>query len=552
MFRSVYTKTLRDLRWGILGWGLGLGALVVTTAVGWSIAYPDAQSRAALAAQLQGGLSVVQVFYGPPRNVDELGGFVEWRALGLAPVLLGLYLILAGTGMTRGAEESKAIEIVAATPRPRSRIMLQQAAALATALAMAVTLIGSLTVVSGVFTGDGPLSILRAAGTAANLAAAALLFGAIGLLFAQLFPRRRSAAFAAAGLMATFQMANTLPLAVKSLRDLRYISPLYLHTRSSPLANGNFDWPAFAGLLGLGLVIGAAALVLSQRRDLFDIYRPGGGAIPSGRPAEAAGPGRAGRAGGAFFRNTFGRAFRDGFGSTVAWTIGIGALTVLLTALTPNIREALLEQQNSAMVRQLERAGLLSERGILSVMLFSYLPPLAALFGVTFAASFAGDEVNQRLELELSTPVRRWSLFAQRLAAAATAQAVTIAVVFAATAVTVEASGVDVPMVALAAAMTALFVLAVCLLAFGFAVAAWKPVATAAIAAGGVAVFYFSEVLVPLLDLPGWARNVTPFGLFGQPLIDGLEPWRLAALGGIAAALGLAGAVQFQRKDVAK
>ena len=136
--RSVYLKTLRDLRWGVLGWGGGLGMLVLVTAIGWTKAYPDQSSRLQLAAQIQGGLSVAQAIYGPPRAIDQLGGFVEWRTLGLAPVLLGLYLILAATGMTRGAEDAKTIEVVAATPRTRSRVLVEQTGAAITGLAVAL------------------------------------------------------------------------------------------------------------------------------------------------------------------------------------------------------------------------------------------------------------------------------------------------------------------------------------------------------------------------------------------------------------------------------
>ena len=83
---------------------------------------------------------------------------------------------------------------------------------------------------------------------------------------------------------------------------------------------------------------------------------------------------------------------------------------VLMTALVPNVRQSLLGQ-SGPFAKQLEKAGLTSEKGILSVLLFSFLPPLATLFGVMLAASWAGDELNQRLELELATPAPRWRVF---------------------------------------------------------------------------------------------------------------------------------------------
>ncbi len=471
MFRSVYLKTLRDLRWGIIGWGCGLGVLLLFTAAGWSIAYPDAASRAQIAAQIQGGgLSAAQVFYGPPRNIDTVGGFVEWRVLGLAPVLFGLYLILSATGMTRGAEESRTIEVVAATPTTRVRLLLEQVAALVTAIALACAILGALTLAAGLVSGEPTPDPARTAAASANVAAAALPFGAMGLLAAQLFPRRRNAALAATGAMVIFHFANTLPLAVAGINWLRYLSPLYLYTRSSPLADGHMDWLALGGLLATAATVSAIAFAASQRRDLFDTLH--GRRLPLPEPELRAASVRSGPASpGLFLRNSLGRGLRDAIPSSAAWTAGLGAFAIILTALVPNMRTALLERPAGGFFR-----SLVTERALLSALLFSFfLPPLVASFGVTLGASWAGDELAQRLELELAAPVPRWRVFTQRLIAAIVAEAAVIALIAIAIAVTIQIGGVDVPVERVAAASGALVLLAACAVAVSFAIASWRP-----------------------------------------------------------------------------
>ncbi len=47
-------------------------------------------------------------------------------------------------------------------------------------------------------------------------------------------------------------------------------------------------------------------------------------------------------------------------------------------------------------------------------------------------------------------------------------------------------------------------------------------------------------------------RDVTIFGLYDAPLADGVTPWRVATLAVAAIAVAAAGAVSFQRKDIAK
>ena len=169
MLRSVYTKTLRDMRWGVMGWGIGLGVLSIVYAFSWATAYPDEASRQQLANQIQGGLSAVQAFYGPAINVQQLGGFIEWRLFGIVPVLLGLYLILAITGMTRGAEESGVAETVSATAPTRGYVARRQIAAAATGAVIAAALLGLLTMGSGMFIGEPAPRAVRVAEESANI-----------------------------------------------------------------------------------------------------------------------------------------------------------------------------------------------------------------------------------------------------------------------------------------------------------------------------------------------------------------------------------------------
>ena len=551
MLRSVYLKTLRDMRWGILGWGGGLGLLVIVTAYGWATAYADAPSRLQFATQVEGALSVAQAIYGPPRSIETLGGFIEWRVLGLAPVLLGLYLILAATSMTRGAEEARTIETVAATPCTRRRVLGEQAGGLVTGLVVAAVLAGLFTAASGAAAGEATPALSRVCRAILNLGLAASLFGACGLLAGQLLIRRRTAALAAAGAMAAMHLVNTVPLVEPGLRVARYASPMYLYSRSSPLSNGHMDWPAASALLVLAAGVTALAMLASGKRDLFDVWRlrdPAAG--HEAQPAHSGGGGPAARQWA--LRSALGRGLGDTLGPTVGWAIALTLLAALVTAILPNIREALLEQPDGELLRRLKSAGLTSERGMLSALLFSLLPPLVTVFSVMLAASWAGEELSQRLELEVALPVARWWMFLQRTAAAVIGLGLALFSVATGMIVTIELGHIDVPIAAVATASAALLVLAGTVLAAGFATASWRPALTTPIAGVFVAVSYFANLVIPLLGLPSWARYVSVFGLFGSPLADGAAPWRLGVLAGLAVALTAAGAVGFQRKDIAR
>ena len=171
---------------------------------------------------------------------------------------------------------------------------------------------------------------------------------------------------------------------------------------------------------------------------------------------------------------------------------------------------------------------------------------------MTLGASWAGDELDQRLELELSAPVARWSVFTQRLVAAVVAEAAVVAAIACAIVVTIWLGHVDVPIARVAATSAALFVLASCAVAVTFAIASWRPGIAAAAAGAFVAVSFFADLVLPLLGLPDGVRYVTIFGLYGSPLAHGVSLWRLATLAAVTIALAAAGAISFQRKDIAK
>src|SRR5206468_3957014 len=161
---------------------------------------------------------------------------------------------------------------VVATPRTRTRVLLQQALAIATAIVLACGLTGLFTLAAAPAAGESLFSVPDVVAACASLALAAGMFGALGFLFGQFFARRRSAA---------------------------------------------------------------------QPRDLLGTFRLG--ASQEARPMARA-PMRLSGLDRLFLHNGLGRSLQDSFGTTIAWAAGLSLLAVLMTAIAPNVRHALLEQ----------------------------------------------------------------------------------------------------------------------------------------------------------------------------------------------------------------
>jgi ABC-2 type transport system permease protein len=113
-------------------------------------------------------------------------------------------------------------------------------------------------------------------------------------------------------------------------------------------------------------------------------------------------------------------------------------------------------------------------------------------------------------------------------------------------------AGLDLPWGRAVGAVVLLLPLAAAVLAFGYAVSAWRPEAVGAVTGAIVAVSFFSYVLAPLFGLPHVVRDLSVFELYGVPLIDGVDWTRVVTLCVAALTLIALGTIAFQRKDIAK
>src|SRR5258708_25818150 len=98
MFRSVFTKSLRDYRVAILGWGIGLGIVVYSQYATYQSFFSS--TTAAQLTQLIGQFR----FFGEAIRLDTPGGFATFKILGTLPLILGIWTVLAGARLTLGAE----------------------------------------------------------------------------------------------------------------------------------------------------------------------------------------------------------------------------------------------------------------------------------------------------------------------------------------------------------------------------------------------------------------------------------------------------------------
>jgi ABC-2 type transport system permease protein len=193
-FRTVYLKTLRDFRIAILGWGFGIGLLMLAVLT----AVPSLVNTAAAKASL---VSLAQSFawLAEPVSITTPGGYATWK-YGPTILVLAIWPLLVGSRMLRGEEERGSLDTLLSLPRSRVQIALQKYAAMWTALA-AMGLIIAVLVWLGGFPAKGNYGFGGSLLFSLNLILACGIFGSLALFLAQFTTERRTAAGIAGALL---------------------------------------------------------------------------------------------------------------------------------------------------------------------------------------------------------------------------------------------------------------------------------------------------------------------------------------------------------------
>src|SRR3979411_400755 len=134
--RSVFLKTLRDYRIAILGWGIGMGLVVISPMASVSALVTTPQARQQL-------VSLAQTFAwnADPVAVDTIGGYATFK-IGIFMFLIAIWPLLAGSRMLRGEEDRGSLDVLLSLPRPRLRVALEKLAAVWQAVRAQGLLIG--------------------------------------------------------------------------------------------------------------------------------------------------------------------------------------------------------------------------------------------------------------------------------------------------------------------------------------------------------------------------------------------------------------------------
>jgi ABC-2 type transport system permease protein len=251
--------------------------------------------------------------------------------------------------------------------------------------------------------------------------------------------------------------------------------------------------------------------------------------------------------------------FRDHRRGLIGWSIALAAVATIYVTFYPLIGEEQMNEMAALMPEDLAAAlgydRLGDAAGYLTSTVFGILgPALLLVYAIgSGARTVAGLEEDGTLELELTHPVSRTTVYVERLAGLWVTTAVLVVVTVLACVLWVVLLDMDVPMGGLAAAGLGLLLLAVAMgtVAFAVGAATGRRIVGVAAGAGLAVVSYLADAIGPMAGAD-WMETVSPWSwyLAGDPIGEGVDAVGYPLLVLLALLAAATGIVRFRRRDL--
>ncbi|MBI2844920.1 MAG: ABC transporter permease subunit [Chloroflexi bacterium] len=271
---TVILHTMRRFRGQIIGWGIGLALYAAFLSSFYDTIAKQSEQFEKL---LQNYPQEIFAFFGGTTNLVTPEGYLTLEFFSYMPIIIGIFAVLAGSGLLASDEENGTMDLVLAHPISRSGLFLGRLLALlvATMAILAVNWLGFLVAMNWSSLDIGLVEMAR---PFLSLFAILMLFGSLALFLSMVLPSRRSAAMISGVLMVASFFITSLARLDKSLEDIARLSPMNYYQSGEAIKVLNNDW--FLGLLAAAGVFVLASWWLFQRRDIR-VGGEGGWRLPS-------------------------------------------------------------------------------------------------------------------------------------------------------------------------------------------------------------------------------------------------------------------------------
>jgi len=261
---TVFKHTFSRSRGAILGWGLTLALLGM-------LFIPFYDTIAENADQFEQLMDIypeeIMGFFGESgmMNFTTPEGFLSIEYFSFMPLVVGVFAILAGSGMLAADEERGVLDLIAAQPVSRTGLFWGRLLALLSSLAV-ITTLGYVGVMLGTTYSTMELDALETISPFASLFALLFFYAGLSLVFSMVLPSRGTASMTAGVILVASFFLNGLANLNDTLKGIEPYLPISYYQSENWIAGFRWDWVAI--LVGFGLLFMLLAWLAFIRRDI--------------------------------------------------------------------------------------------------------------------------------------------------------------------------------------------------------------------------------------------------------------------------------------------
>jgi ABC-2 type transport system permease protein len=459
---------------------------------------------------------------GPAYAIDTVGGDTAWQVGGFGGAAVAIASIILVGRHTRAEEQSGRSELLRANVLGR---YAQPAAALIVVVVANVLLAAATVLV--LISLDLPTAGSFAFG--ASMGAVGIVFAAVGVVAAQI-TENTSTVYGIGGAVLG---AAWLLRAAGDIGEgrLSWLSPIGWAQQMRPFADERW-WP-------LLLFLGATALLLAFGFALMGRRDDGAGFL-------AARPGPAGASSG--LSSPSGLALRLRRGLLIGWTAGLFVGGLAMGSFGEDAGDLMGDSDLAQnFVGQTGGTGLVDSFFATILLIMAMI---GSVYAVQSALRMRSEETAGRLEPLLATATSRWTWAGSQVLVTVAGTTLVLAACGLGVGISHSIRSEDAGelmhlLVAQLASLPAVWVVA------GLAVALFGLVPRAAsLAWAALAGCFFLGILGPVLQLPDWTMDLSPFTHVPEVPSADLKAWPLLQLTAVAVALIAVGLAAFRYRDV--
>jgi ABC-2 type transport system permease protein len=260
---TTFRYTLKNLRWQIIGWGIGLalyGLMIVPM-------YESLGAEPEKFEQMIAGYPPeFLAFFGADVNSPLTPqGFLGMYAFSMLPVIIGVFSVIAGSGLIVGDEEHGRLDLIIAHPVGRVPFYWGRFLGLS-ASALSIIIIGWLGFSTLLGRSSLGVTWYQMAVPFLTLFIQMLLFATLALVLSMLLPSRNLAAMVSGAFLVISYIASSLAFLNDRMEVLSRFLPYHYYQSVLSFKELNLTW--FFSLLVISLVMAIVAAVRFSHRDI--------------------------------------------------------------------------------------------------------------------------------------------------------------------------------------------------------------------------------------------------------------------------------------------